>query len=357
MKSKPQAKMDEEQPDSARSLDDNAKSSKDEMSEKKFMCDQCAFITSRRNSLDAHRKGVHENTRDHKCTQCDYATARKDSLYRHIQEVHDKVKRGQVKCDQCDYIGTEVSKHKLSVHPKRVVLGKDHKCDRCGHTFAHVSSLQRHIREIHEQIRRGQMKCDHCDYVSEGVNVLKHMKSAHRRKFEYDKNFKCDRCDYASTRQIHLNLHIKGVHDKIKDQKCDKCQYATAVKSRLRRHIREVHDKVLGDIVQCDQCDYKSIKSNLSFHKKSAHGAKDYKCKSCSYATRTANYLRSHVKQVHEKVRNHKCVQCGYAAFLKTTLQEHIRVVHEGIKDFKCEKCEFQTSKSYRYMSRQFMIN
>ena len=119
------------------------------------------------------------------------------------------------------------------------------------------------------------------------------MRSAYHKKFEYAKNFKCDRCDYATSRQIHLDHHIKGVHDKIKDLKCDQCEFATAVEPRLRRHIMEVHDKQLGDIIQCDQCDYRSIKRNLFQHKRSSHGEKNHKCKLCNYACRTASYLLS----------------------------------------------------------------
>ena len=293
--------------------------------------------------------GKSKQTADIISTKCDFATARRCSLSRHIKEVHNKVKRGSelLRCDQCDYISSsaEVSKHKMSAHPEKAESEKAFKCDICDNDYAQKSGLLRHVREVHDQIKRGQIKCDHCDYISDGENVVKHMRSAHHKKFEYAKNFKCDRCDYATSRQIHLDHHIKGVHDKIKDLKCDQCEFATAVEPRLRRHIMEVHDKQLGDIIQCDQCDYRSIKRNLFQHKRSSHGEKNHKCKLCNYACRTASYLSIHVKRVHEKQRNHKCEQCNFSAFARTTLLQHIKAVHENMKDFKCDQCQFQTSK------------
>jgi len=59
---------------------------------------------------------------------------------------------------------------------------------------------------------------------------------------------KCPKCDFVSKCRIkaqakqNLKLHIKAVHDKIKDIKCDRCDYKTAQRSNLTIHLR-VHKK------------------------------------------------------------------------------------------------------------------
>ena len=57
-------------------------------------------------------------------------------------------------------------------------------------------------------------------------------------------NFQCHLCSYISVQSGSLKIHIKAVHDKVRDFKCQICSYSSAQKAMLERHIKTVHDKV-----------------------------------------------------------------------------------------------------------------
>ena len=39
----------------------------------------------------------------------------------------------------------------------------------------------------------------------------------------------------------YFRLHVKAVHDKVKDERCPHCDYLTAQRCNLRKHIKLVH--------------------------------------------------------------------------------------------------------------------
>merc|ERR1712043_137154 len=51
----------------------------------------------------------------------------------------------------------------------------------------------------------------------------------------------CEKCEYGTTRKDRMELHVKRVHDKIKDFVCSECDYSTSDKSDLSKHIRYKH--------------------------------------------------------------------------------------------------------------------
>ena len=60
--------------------------------------------------------------------------------------------------------------------------------------------------------------------------------------------------------------------------------------------------------------------------------------------------LKSHIRTVHDGLREFKCEQCGKFFSQPMSLKTHIRTVHEGRKDYICTTCEksFKHSKNLR---------
>ena len=50
-------------------------------------------------------------------------------------------------------------------------------------------------------------------------------------KNKMEKKFACKVCEYSTDRPSHLKVHIKAVHEKIKDHACGQCAQAFARKS------------------------------------------------------------------------------------------------------------------------------
>ena len=49
--------------------------------------------------------------------------------------------------------------------------------------------------------------------------------------------------------------------------------------------------------------------------------------------------LNSHIRNVHEKIKNHTCSSCGKQFNRLDYLKKHIDIVHNGIKPFNCKSC------------------
>ena len=125
-----------------------------------------------------------------------------------------------------------------------------------------------------------------------------------------DKKLKCEQCPYQTSHKSALIRHIRDVHDTIKKSKqfeCEKCPFSSARKENLKRHWDAVHN--MGDKkFKCEKCPYSSAgKINLKYHMVSVHnmGDKRYKCEKCPYSSAQKGHLKQHIKGVHENVRNH----------------------------------------------------
>jgi hypothetical protein len=80
----------------------------------------------------------------------------------------------------------------------------------------------------------------------------------------------CSQCDNMCATKGSFKIHLKLIHDKIKDMQCIQCDYVCATKGSLKNHIKQVHDKIKD--MQCSLCDYVCVtKGNLKKHIKSIH--------------------------------------------------------------------------------------
>ena len=76
----------------------------------------------------------------------------------------------------------------------------------------------------------------------------------------------CDECGKGFRVPSKLQVHVDGVHLKLKPYKCEECDFVTANPSDLRSHIRNIHDKIRH---QCYFCDYSSgFKYDVTKHSK-----------------------------------------------------------------------------------------
>lgn len=88
------------------------------------------------------------------------------------------------------------------------VMGADPlQCNKCRQRFARRSNLFKHLRSVHEEIRR----------------------------------FACTSCDLKFKRQDHLLKHTRSVHAKIRKFSCDICGIGFAEKFNRDKHRKSIH--------------------------------------------------------------------------------------------------------------------
>ena len=67
---------------------------------------------------------------------------------------------------------------------------------------------------------------------------------------------------------------------------------------------------------------------------------KNVTCKQCGKILSTPFNLNSHIKTVHEHIRNYKCVDCGKTFSNSSNLRIHVSAVHKREKNHKCHLCD-----------------
>lgn len=90
---------------------------------------------------------------------------------------------------------------------KLVGGGDPLKCHLCGQRFARRSNLFKHLRSVHEEVRR----------------------------------FACSSCSFKFKRQDHLLKHTRSVHNKVRKFQCEICGIGFAEKFNRDKHTKSIH--------------------------------------------------------------------------------------------------------------------
>ena len=117
---------------------------------KKFNCEDCGKICQRARDLQDHVNGVHLGLKDFHCgvPSCQESFAVASTLKRHIKIVHQNLK--PFVCPDCHIpYSTE---NLLRAHRERVHDGIMHACnfDGCTKTYNDPSNLNRHVKSKHQ---------------------------------------------------------------------------------------------------------------------------------------------------------------------------------------------------------------
>ena len=191
--------------------------------------DQSGYAASRRETLNTHGETVHKmGERKFKCDMCPYKSTILADLKIHIKGVHE--------CEECGYAASPketLNTHKATVHK----MGeKKFKCEKCPFKSFHRPNLNKHINTVHDKMR--DHVCDDCGYSTSQKGTLNRNRATVHKTGE--KKFKCEKCPFKSFRRPNLKMHIKQVHEKIRDYVCDDCGYSSSQKATLVRHTATV---------------------------------------------------------------------------------------------------------------------
>ena len=87
-------------------------------------------------------------------------------------------------------------------------------CEICGKLFSHKGSVKQHVDFTHNKVKRA--KCDICLKEFQTQRDLDEHKSLRHRDPSAPPQHICQLCGKAFVVQSYLDIHIRGVHNKVR---------------------------------------------------------------------------------------------------------------------------------------------
>ena len=307
-------------------------------------CDLCGKYFKDKKNLYSHSRILH-SMKDFQCTICFNSYDTSTELKNHIKtNTRCYVELGQDK----NSIGKEFTQAADEEIPRETMYEdqKDFKCKSCGKIFTAANSLRRHIKVVHEGSK--DFKCGTCGRIfTQECNLNIHIRNIH----DGLRNFECDICKKRFKTLQHLQSHKISLHEEIRNYECHLCPLKFKFQRILDKHMKRIHKMgVVGSkplvvpkslllFNTCDICQKKfEKKSELSHHKRIVH--KTNHCKLCDYIGRDEAILKTHVRRIHDRIKDFQCEICQAKFFQKIHLQKHVSRVHDNDNESKMENVE-----------------
>ena len=107
---------------------------------------------------------------------------------------------------------------------------------------------ERSNKENQNNVIHDDYSCGYCKSNFDSVYALKgHLQTNHK---EEKAGLACELCGKILKSKLYLNLHVKRIHEKIRNNKCNFCEEYFMTKAEVRRHENAHHTKS----IICEHC-------------------------------------------------------------------------------------------------------
>ena len=371
--------------------------------EGKFPCDICGKVLKKRDSLRDHMR-THNGEKPFHCNYCHYRGSSSSLLAHHKKQRHpdevreekrlkEETKSSAVWCSLCSLKFDNMRSlyaHKRKEHP--ISLTHFISCPMCDLKFESMKSLTEHKRVVHLWAL-DKFQCPQCPAVEETVDgLVSHMKQGGHPQNQstrcptcwetcaiaemaahysdcaksFKKNYGkrkvcCETCGKSVSLhhfKQHLRVHVSekedNDYDSIRPLYCDQCGKRFNDPQYLRLHVKYVHEGK-GDDAQCTICNLTFDRTHkLRNHRRIAHPTEEdvqFKCKYCGKQHGSTHALKAHLRK-HEAPK-FVCSHCDLCLKSEVAWKAHERQ-HTGEKPFKCSICgaAFTSNSSLRQHNR-----
>ena len=153
---------------------------------------------------------------DPRCDICNYTAPSKADVMQHIRSVHcgelyDNTYPNSRAYESCNSPGaasvSSVVSSRSGLTKSGKAKGRPHACESCGSNFTQKVHLETHIKNVHENVR--PFVCPFCDYSTANKSSLeKHVRTVHHK----ERPFSCRVCEASFGQKVHLDAHVSAVH-------------------------------------------------------------------------------------------------------------------------------------------------
>ena len=313
-----------------------------------FKCDKCSKQYVNRGSLRRHIREDHDDPekevfkvrgQGNLCTLCDTLFDQSYLLKLHLKKAHNVTDHvpGQVKakhkCKLCDKVycrKESVRRHIREDHEGRKPAknGETFQCQQCDKAYDRKDTLRRHVRIVHEAAQAGY--CDSCDGAF-FRDITRHVIVAHTNQ---EKPVECPECGKAIGKNYSLKRHLRDCHEANSPKLCDLCGASCKNRDALKQHKKNVHKRSSQMSENAEEGEETAGKRKWK--------TKKYPCPHCDKSIAGSSGLKTHIRTIHEKIRDFMCQECGKAFTQNVALQLHIKGVHSEEKKagYPCPKCD-----------------
>lgn len=249
---------------------------------------------------------------------------------------------------------TNVNGHKSSEVDKVISEFMKLTCNLCSIETQTFANLRRHFTAVHKinsgyatccqlRFRRRHMlyehilhhknpnifTCEICGKRCKSTDKLKEHKKSHMS--EEMKKFECLTCHMKFATNAKMKHHsLVHIPDDKKTEQCSKCDRKFANRALLNTHIRVIHDKIRNFVCEICAKPFLSL-SSLTAHQIVHHDLKQskIKCDHCGKMYSTASTLKSHIDRVKDSNKIHQCDKCNHISPNLKALKAHQSYSHK----------------------------
>lgn len=318
---------------------------------KPYRCPFCVKRYSQKDTLDVHLLSHKDVEMPYNCTMCKMKFKTIIQLTEHMSGAHNK----SFNCTECVKCFGNISE--LTKHKRTHSMERPFKCEICDETFSQQSSLQLHVKKVHENKDERNFKCTLCDYsFLQSSDLTTHM-------FIHidDGPFECPDCadlfEDLKMYQEHMRVHenfIKNEEKITKELNSFDTELTNLVNETLADDEFPIFVKA-DDFYTCLNCcetftDLFEFQKHQETHnkllKKSEIKQKVILMKKTDKPKKSRAPVSLAWQEKDNKVRNFRCKLCDRSFTLASTLTLHNRRTHLGIKPYECSVCKWSFAQS-----------
>lgn len=190
------------------------------------LCPICGKVFANKRYLKTHMKSHSTDRQKLTCKICGNHFLSMYSLSNHLKR--HEILEPELECDECGKmfkLPSDLRVHKLQIHSDKPV------CELCGRECKNQFALKLHLQGFHKQ---GYFPCDKCDHIAKTQNCLrKHI------EYKHSERKTCDICDKTFSVKSTLARHYRSAHLNMKFT-CvyPGCSKRYAFKGGVRKHLR-----------------------------------------------------------------------------------------------------------------------